>query len=169
MGLAVLPMVLQANTSLALSRTIVNKVINFLLNFHRHNLATNSLFYSGVYARVTNYMNWIQSNIAVRILGAWGKNLRLTDGYTLIEKFEEKREEKNIFVNLRNISSSFMSTTSVAIWSFDWLCTPWHHLHVLLFLGVVNHHDVQCTQHTPANKLTKWHGARCKRHLRVWK
>ena len=87
----------------------------FLLNFHRHNLATNSLFYSGVYARVTNYMNWIQSNIAVRILGAWGKNLRLTDGYTLIEKFEEKREEKNIFVNLRNISSSFMPTTSVAI------------------------------------------------------
>ena len=86
MGLAVLPMVLQANTSLALSRTIVNKVINFLLNIHRHNLATNSLFYSGVYARVTNYMNWIQSNIAVRIFGAWGKNLRLTDGYTLDKK-----------------------------------------------------------------------------------
>ena len=86
MGLAVLPMVLQANTSLALSRTIVNKAINFLLNFHRHNLATNSRFYSGVYARVTNYMNWIESNIAVRILGAWGKNLRLTDGYTLDKK-----------------------------------------------------------------------------------
>ena len=86
MGLAVLPMVLQANTSLALSRTIVNKVISFLLNFHHHNLDTNSLFYSGVYARVTNYMNWIESNIAVRILGAWGKHLRLTDGYTLDKK-----------------------------------------------------------------------------------
>ena len=92
MGLAVLPMVLQANTSLALSRTIVNKVINFLLNFHRHSLATNSLFYSGVYARVTNYMNWIQSNIAVRILGAWGKNLRLMDGYTLDEKVRGQKK-----------------------------------------------------------------------------
>ena len=85
----------------------------FLLNFHRHNLATNSLFYSGVYARVTNYMNWIQSNIAVRILGAWGKNLRLTDGYTLDKKvwgkqnwnqMKGKKEKKH----LRKLEEHFL-------------------------------------------------------------
>ena len=63
----------------------------FLLNSHRPNLAKNSVLYSGVYARVTNYMDWIQSNIAVRILGAWGKNLRLKDWYTPDhKKFEPK-------------------------------------------------------------------------------
>ena len=113
MGLAVLPMVLQANTSLALSRTIVNKVISFLLNFHHHNLDTNSLFYSGVYARVTNYMNWIESNIAVRILGAWGKHLRLTDGYTLDKKVWGKKklksnERKKERKHLRKLEEHFL-------------------------------------------------------------
>ena len=81
-----------ATNGFAGKHIFVNKVINFLLNFHRHNLATNSLFCSGVYARVTNYMNWIQSNIAVRILGAWGKNLRLMDGYTLDEKVRGQKK-----------------------------------------------------------------------------
>ena len=119
------------------------KPSNFMLNFHRHNLATNSVFYSGVYARVTNYLNWIQSNIAVRLLGDWGKNLGLTDGYTPDHK---KLEPKKLH-----------PSCPPPLWPSDHLtncalCNPdiAHLLHVLLILGVVDHHGVHST-HLPTN------------------